>query len=190
MAIRNIARGGGKAFKAEVTGLKDLERKLKTLAGRDPILAKAMWSIVGRAGDELRDEMAASARAAGWASARLKWKSRGKSGIITGEDAIASIFSAGPKSMTQRQKFTVLTGVSKRKTMFEWIAGKYPRSPRARPVPAGNPVAMSLATALEFGTTRMAAKPAIRTAILNGKAGIIAKLKEGYTALAEGIAKS
>lgn len=194
MAIKNVARGG-KGLRAEVTGLKELERKLKALGKDNPALAQNMWRIVGKLGDELRNDMVAAARSAGWASMRLTYKGRNKSGVVTGEDAIKSIFSYGkPKSQAARQKYSALAGVGKPRTMFEWIAAKRPRfgslltlqdraEPAVRRVAPGNPVAMSLAAALEFGTSRMQARPAIRATILASKSRIVASLSEQYKAL-------
>ena len=38
MAVRNVARGGGKSYKESVVGLKDLERKLKALLPDNPAM--------------------------------------------------------------------------------------------------------------------------------------------------------
>lgn len=188
MAVRNVARGGGKNFKVEVTGLKELERKLKALGKGNPALSQNMWRIVGKMADGLRDEMMSAARAAGWASVRLKYKGRHKSGVVTGEDAIRSIFSyAKPRSQV-RQRYSALAGVGKKRSMFEWIAGRHPKSSKAKVAP-GNPVAMSLATALEFGTTVMQPRPAIRATILAAKSRIISSLSEQYKSLLQQLAR-
>lgn len=188
MATRNVARGGGKAFKSEVAGLKELERKLKALGKGNPALAQNMWSIVGNLADGLRDDMIAAARSAGWASEKLTYKGKTKHGVVTGEDAIRSIFSYSKPKEQGRQRFSALAGVGKKRTMFEWIAGKHPKSPRAKVAP-GNPVAMSLAAALELGTTNRPARPAIRAAILAAKSRIISSLSEQYKALIEQLAR-
>ncbi len=184
MAVRNVARGGGKAFKTEVTGLKELERKLKALAGSNPELRKAVQSAVGQMAIVARDEMRSQARSAGWGSSSITWKNKGKSGTVTGQQAINSIFAFGePRENPGKwAKITALAGVGKRRTMFEWIAGRHPASTRARVAPGGK-VAMSLAAALEFGTTRHAPKPAIRNAIANVKMRIIDTLTTEYNAI-------
>ena len=73
-------------------------------------------------------------------------------------EVIESIFTFGglPKSKAARKKPSALAGVNKAKTIKEWIAGKHPKSPRAKVAPGGK-VAMSRAAMYEFGTTRQRA---------------------------------
>lgn len=59
---------------------------------------------------------------------------------------------------------SVLFGVSKKKSMLEWTAGKHPKHPRAK-IPPGGKVAMSLATMFEYGTTQLSARPFFRPAM-------------------------
>ena len=183
MAVRNIARGGGAAFKPQILGLKELERKLKALRADNPNMTKDMYQVVGDAADSMRDEMRASASAAGWGSQKLKWRSGQRSGIATGNEAIQSIFSfSKPRGGDSRKRISAVVGVGKRRTLVEWIAGRFPKSPRAKVSPGGR-VAMALAAMLEFGTTRRAARPAIRKAIQSGKMRIVNTIAVGYRTL-------
>src|SRR4051794_16966808 len=114
MAVRNIARGGGKAFKVEVTGLKELERKVKALLPENPAMRKDLYGVVGGGAEELRDEMRSAARAAGWGS----FKTHSRNGAaVTGDDAIASIFADARERSGSRTRISALAGVSKKKTM-------------------------------------------------------------------------
>lgn len=62
--------------------------------------------------------------------------------------------------------------------MVEWTAARNPKSPKAKVVYPGK-VAMSLATMMEFGTTRGPAKPAFRPAVINAKAELPLILAKG-----------
>jgi HK97 gp10 family phage protein len=182
MAVRNIARGGGKAYKGGVTGLKELEAKLKALRADNPQLTADLRKMLGDAAGGLRDQMKSSAQAAGWASHSIKTRS-GKV-LATGQEAIDSIFasSKGASGENPRARISALAGVSKRRSMVEWTAGKHPVSPNAKVAPGGK-VAEAYATMLEFGTSRMPARPAIRPAVQSGKQGIINVLTDGFQAL-------
>src|SRR6266851_6117520 len=110
MALRtkNIARGGGKGgvFKADIQGLKELERKLKALRMDSPEITAELFGIVGGAADDLRDRMRSAARSAGWGSQKTTVQ---VSGTVTGEDAIASIFSYDtPRGGSGRQRISAL----------------------------------------------------------------------------------
>lgn len=179
MAVRNIARGGGKAFKAEVTGIKELERKLKALSVENPQLRNEIFTVVGDAAEELRDEMKSAARSAGWGSVTTTSKGR----KVTGDEAIDSIFAyAKPRGSGKFTKISALAGVGKKKTMVEWRAGRRPKSPNAK-VAAGGKVAESLAAMLELGTSNRPARPAIRDVIRGQKSQMLAKLAAGYNDL-------
>lgn len=185
MAVRNIARGGGKAYKAEVTGLKELERKLKALSVDNPQLRNDIFGVVGDAADELRDEMKSAAQSAGWG--RVATTSRGRR--VTGQDAINSIFAyAKPRGGEFSRRISAIVGVGKKKTMIEWRAGRHPKSPNAKVAP-GSMVAESLAAMLEFGTSNRPAQPAIRNVIRGQKRGMIEKITTGYNALLEKYSK-
>ncbi len=182
MAMRkaNVLRGGGKGTREAVTGLKELNAKLKALSPENPDMARWLQNVVGKASIEMRNEMVAQARAAGWGGQRL----RSKGGMVTGDEAIASIFAFTRSSKQTRRaaKVSALAGVTKGKTMVEWRAGRYPQSPRAK-VAWKKLVAMAFATMLEFGTTRMAARPAIRTAVKTARPRVIAAVADGYKAV-------
>jgi hypothetical protein len=189
MAVRNIARGGGKAYKAEVTGLKELERKLKALSVDNPQLRNDIFGVVGDAADELRDEMKSAARGAGWGAQSIRFRGPRRSGVMRGEDAINSIFAyAKPRGGDFRKRISALAGVSKQKTLIEWRAGKFPKSPNAKIAPGGA-VAESLAAMLEFGTSNHPARPAIRGVIRGQKAKMIDAITTGYNALLEKYSK-
>jgi hypothetical protein len=76
------------------------------------------------------------------------------------------------------RKTTALAGISKRKSMAEWRAGKS-KSPRAK-APPGTKISMSLATMYEYGTSKMAKRPALRPAITSMKGAVLDRLKNGY----------
>lgn len=182
MAVRNIARGGGKSFKPQIIGLKELERKLKVLKADNPQIVSEMYSVVGAAAKEVRDQMRSAARGAGWASEKATIREGNRAGVVSGEDAIASIFASERPQGNSKTRITALAGVGKQRTMVEWRAGRFPKSPRAKVAPGGR-VAMALATMLEFGTTNRRARPAIRPAIALAKAAIVEKIAAGYRAL-------
>ncbi len=175
---RNVLRGGGKAVRESVIGLKELERKLRAMSPDHPEMRKQLQAIVSAAAGEMRDEMRTQARSAGWGGQNL----RTKQGIVTGQEAINSIFSYGRPKETGRAKVSGLAGVSKQRTMVEWTAGRRPRSPRAKVAP-GRKVAMAFATMLEFGTSRMSARPAIRTAVKTARTRIIDRVTNGFQAV-------
>jgi hypothetical protein len=183
VAVRNIARGGGKAFKTEVTGLKELEKKLKALKGDNPQLVSEMYEVVGAAAEEVRDSMKASARAAGWGGERATVKTGRGVSVVSGQEAIASIFAFDkPRGGNSKKRISALAGAGKKRTMIEWRAGRHPKSPRAKVAPGGK-VAMSLVSMLEFGTTNRRARPAIRQAIAGAKSRIISRIADGYKTL-------
>lgn len=193
----NVLRTGGKASKEAVTGLKELEAKLKALAPEHPEMARWLQNVVGKASIEMRNEMAAQARAAGWGTQRItnylsekkgtgKRRLTGKTTTVEGQAAIDSIFAftRGRPSKSGKAKVSALAGVTKPKTMIEWRAGLYPRSPRAkRSYPTV--IAEAFATMLEFGTSRMAARPAIRTAVKTARPRVIQAVSDGFNAVLE-----
>ena len=83
------------------------------------------------------------------------------------------IFSYGklPPALKQRKKPSALAGVSKKKSMREWRAGKHPRSPRAKVSPGGN-VSMSLAAMYEFGTSRMSGTGYFSKAVASSRGAV------------------
>lgn len=190
MAVRNVARGGGKAFKGEVQGLKELERKLKALLPENPAMRTDLYKMVGQAGEELRDRMRLNAQSAGWGSQSIYTKgSYGKRASYSGQDVIDAMFVSSKEApgVNSRKRINALVGVGKRRSMVEWLAGHVsffsptPRTPRR--VTEGKPVSMSFATMLEMGTTRMRARPAIGPAVAASKSNVISKLADGMNAL-------
>lgn len=203
---RNVLRGGGKAYKQSVTGLKELERKLKAVSKDNPAMKAEMREIVAGAAKEMRDEMVRQARAAGWGNERVIGSRGARRGLarinarirtgdggfapggVSGQMAINSIFSYGKPRSGDFKKIDALAGVTKPETMVEWTAGKHPKSGRAK-VSAGGKVAMAFATMLEFGTSRMRARPAIRPAVKAAQARIIARVTGGLNGMMEKFAK-
>lgn len=186
MPVRNVARGGGAAFRGEVKGLKELEAKLKALATDNPTLIGDLRKLVANATADVRDEMKRRAIGAGWANQSIK--TRKGEVLMTGQQVIDVMFaSTRETSDNPRQRINGLAGVSKRRSMVEWVAGRvgafsWPtRSPRR--VKQGGKVAEAFATMLEFGTTRMRARPAINPAIVAAKPKIISTLADGYNGL-------
>ncbi len=127
------------------------------------------------------------ATSAGWSGQTLKDR-KGKV-LATGDHVIDLMFATakpGPND-SPRKRISGLAGISKRHTMVEWIAGRigpfsWPtRTPRR--VKPGNPVSMSFATMLEFGTTRMKPRPAIVPAIQSARAKVVSTLADGYNDL-------
>jgi len=185
MPVRNVARGGGKAFKGEVTGLKELERKLKALATDNPALQADLRDLVGAGAESVRIEMRSKAMGAGWASQSIKTR-KGVT-LATGQQVIDAMFASKGDNGKPRQRINAIAGVSKRRSMVEWVAGRvtaasWPtRTPRR--VKPGGLVAEAFATMLEFGTTRMRARPAINPAVQAAKPKVISTLADGYNAL-------
>lgn len=196
---RNVLRGGGAANKVAVEGLKGLERKLKALSRENPELKFAMQQTVAAGAKEMRDEMRAQARAAGWGSQAAwpvpgfpRWKPHGKN--VAGSEALQSIFSYGrPKPSENRwQRISALAGVTRKATMVEWRAGakNRPALPgRERKKNRGELVAMSLATMLEYGTTNRPPRPAIRTAIKSARARIVDAVATSWKSLLDRFSK-
>jgi len=186
VAVRNVARGGGKVFRGEIQGLKELERKLKALATDNPALTGDLRKLVGDAAADVRNEMRSRAMGAGWASQSIKTR-KGVT-LATGQQVIDAMFaSSRGDSSNPRQRIGAVAGVSKRRSMVEWVAGRvtaasWPtRTPRR--VKPGGLVAEAFATMLEFGTTRMRARPAINPAVQAAKPKVISTLADGYNAL-------
>lgn len=173
--MANVLRGGGKANREAVVGLKELEKKLRGMMPDNPEMAQWLQEIVAGGAKAMRDEMIQQARSAGWASQTIR--SQGKT--IRGSEAIGSIFSYGKPKESRRTKVSALAGVTKRDTMIEWRASRHPKSSRAK-VAFPNRVAMAFATMLEFGTTRMRARPAIRTAVKTARPRIISAITDGF----------
>lgn len=204
---QNVLRGGGKAQKEAVQGLKELERKLKQLATSNPEMKFALQQVVAAGAKEMRDEMASQARAKGWGSqhitARIRTdlSQRGRTpkgfaaGGISGGMAVDSIFSYGRPRRTEnpRQRISALAGVTKPETMVEWttpgINAASAKAGRPRKRAKGETVAMAFATMLEFGTSRMKARPAIRPAVKAARERIVAKVAEQYRSLLDKFSK-
>jgi hypothetical protein len=192
VAALNVSRsggaafGGGKKIRAEVQGLKELERKVKALAADNPQMLADLAGVVNAAGADLRDDMRSRARGAGWASQSTAMKKK----KITGQDAIDSIFSSAKVRTNSRSRVSTLVGVGKWRTMVTWIAGRYPKADpskvKRRP---GEPVAMAFATMLEFGTSNRPARPAIRAAVTAGRTGMLAALADGFNGLLQKYSK-
>jgi len=151
--------------KEALEGLRALTDQLNKIVPDNPAVEAQVQAIVADAAVELRDMMRQNAQAQGWP-----------------KEVIDSIFADGRK---QRGRTGALAGANKRRTMFEWRAGKHPKSPRAK-VPPGGKVAMSRATALEFGTTRNKARPAIRPAVQAAKRKVVETLTKGFQKLLAG----
>lgn len=163
--LRNVARGGGKAFKGEVQGLKELEAKLKAMIPENPAMARFINAVVADAASATAGIMRTSASAAGWPAS-----------------IVSTIFSYGKQRENSKKRISALAGVSKKRSMVVWRAGRHPKSANAK-VPPGGKVAMARATMLEFGTSRSPAKPAIRNAVKQAKGVIIAKVTEGFQSI-------
>lgn len=187
---RNVLRGGGKDRKVEVLGLKELEKKLKALMPDNPQMQAYAQEAVAAAAVEMRNGMRSAASAA-WGGRTVKSTFGKFKGAMTGYDVVNHIFSYGrPKVYSSgRSRVTALAGATKmgrgsdsRGTMFSWKAGPHPKSAKAK-VGAGGEVAMSFATALEFGTSMYPARPAIREAVKSGQSRIIATVTEKFKAI-------
>ncbi len=192
------ALGGGKAIKESVVGLKDLERKLKALSADSPELALGAQVIVKRAAGEVRSAMKSAAIAAGWPSAPPATSVHGKwaGTTVTGQDVIDRIFSFGRPKERGSRRVSALAGVTKagpgksQGTLFSWRASRShlpTRSPRK--VAPGGEVAMSLATALEFGNSRRRARPALRTAIAAARQRVVTAVADGFKDLIDRFAR-
>lgn len=83
------------------------------------------------------------------------------------------------------RKTTALAGISKRKSMVEWEAGKS-KHPRAKVAP-GSKMSMALATMFEFGTSKMQPRPAIRPALVAVRGAVLARLTSGYKSVLESL---
>jgi len=162
--VRNIVKGGGKN---SVQGFKELKAKLQDLQPENPTMRADIQAVLGDAAVEVRNEMRAQAMIAGW-PARL----------------IATIFKFSELRAMGKEKISALAGVSKKRSMLEWKAGKHPKSQNAK-VPPGGKVAESLATMYEFGTSRMSAHPAIRPAVKIVRNKVREAVKAGMRALLE-----
>lgn len=95
---------------------------------------------------------------------------------------VESVFSFRrlPASLRARKQPSALAGVAKGETIVEWRATAAPKSARAK-VPAGGKVAMSLAAMWEFGTSKMAGRGAIATAVTHSRGAVRETIVDGLT---------
>jgi HK97 gp10 family phage protein len=111
----------------------------------------------------LRDAIRSEARAAGWRKESIR-------SIFAYSDLSREIRSDGRESQFSRRLRTSLVGVRKGapprfdpKLYTEWVASPNNKSPK-RERSGGEIIGMSFAAMFEFGTSKMPARPAFRTA--------------------------
>ena len=135
-------------------------------------------AITRRAFDILNKTMRESAsliKNKGSANARaLRWPSEAINGFFSYYDP------------DKPRKTTALAGISKQKSMAEWTAGPS-KSPRAKVAPGSKKISMALATMFEYGTSKMAKRPALRPAITSMKGAVLDRLKRGYMDVIESL---
>ena len=175
--MRNIAKGGAAI---EVTGMKELQAKLRALALEDPATIDKAQKVLGDAASIVREQVRASMMIAGWPS------------ILVTRAAF------GVSKTRGRKKLTALAGMSKgfkdpsNPLYIEWRAARRP-SPFAlkavtRNVPPGGLVGMGWATMWEFGTTRMPAHPAFRPAIQMVRSKVRETVANGFIGIIHEVA--
>lgn len=143
-----------KAFKVE--GLAELQKKIGEL--KDSVAYEEAYEVVGEAANEAVDIMKSSMEAQNWP-----------------KEAIESTFSYAKLSeKTKTAKATALAGIKKRGRNRPYAPG-YAEWPKDKPE-----VGESLATMFEYGTSKMAPRPAIRKSITEIAAMAGTKLKSGF----------
>ncbi len=202
--IRDVARGGGKAVKAEIEGLRELEAKLRDLISLDDDSLspgqksiRTKWarerlnSVLGDAADMVKVQARANAQAQKWPKA-----------------VIAAIFSyADIDKARGKFKYSIrgaLAGIRKgappRRDMEiyrEWNPGRswggivggylHPTGKRVlkKGLVSGRLIGMSLASMFEFGTSKMAARPAFRPALRATRQRVLQFVANGYRGVIE-----
>jgi hypothetical protein len=146
--------------KFSVEGFQELQIKLRDLhPSENKFMKMQINDVLGDAATEVRDQMRASAMIARWPVSLIK--------------TIFSYYELNAMYTRRRNRPSALAGVSKRQSMIEWRAGAHPKSPRAKN-PPGKIISESLATmmeygtsgtTLEYGTSHIQARPAIRPAL-------------------------
>jgi hypothetical protein len=184
---RNIS-GGGKATKAVsvVLGLPELKAKVKKLTGA--LVADEAQKIVGSAAWYASTEVRSAAQ-----------------GVGVPHEVFANIFSYSKPQTTRSggaAKVSALTGIRKKgrarpfavsyaewnnKNAYSRLRGKGRGKARVFKsggvVAAGAKVGENLATMWELGTTKQAAKPFFRPAIMRAQTRVMTMLAAGYKAL-------
>lgn len=174
MAIRNIARGGGKQYKPIVEQLKDLEKKFRAL--QDVAAGEAAGKVIVDAAKVVFDQAENNARAAN-----------------IPHEALQDLFYTKSKA-TGRRGISALVGLRKRGRnrsahgYVEWHAsmhvGRFQKRVRTKKgkalVMRGKLIGENLGTMWELGTTKMAPRPWFRTAVQSARGAVTDKLTEGY----------
>lgn len=168
MAVKRLGSGRNLAIKTEVVGIKELNKRVSQFvsAMSDPERAAAKETVAAGIADAavyVRDQMRAKQRAAGWPK-RLE----------------AAAFAFTDLQKSQRGRLTALAGVRTgapprldQRIYMEWSPRSGNTSKRAakakdrRQAAGHNPtkIGMSLAAMYEYGTSKMRARPAIRSVI-------------------------
>lgn len=189
----NIAHTGGKKTALAVQGLKELEQKLKQLNPEGENMSRWMQAVVANASKDVRDEMRSQAESAGWGSMRAtsaiterpaggKRRHTGKFKTIEGSAVLRAFFSFGKPKPGRRSSVSALAGVSKPEVMVEWRAGLHPHPLPGRQIKQSFPniISESLPFMLEFGSSKMTARPAIRNAVKTVRPRVIATITDGF----------
>lgn len=169
---RNVLGGRSKA----VIGLKELKDKLNDLTALEDFsksrqVQVQVHKVLGSAAAIGRDAIKSKARS-------MRWPSH----------VIENAFSFSDPDKSKRGKPAALFGVNKQRSLVEWRAGKNPKSPRAKASP-GTKISESLATMYEIGTSRMAARPAVRPAVKESSGAMRSEAISGLKSIIDEIAK-
>jgi hypothetical protein len=186
---RNLLRGKG----VEIEGLRALEAKLDDLmalgwaggSARARAARQDLHEALRGAAEMVKSAVRTKAMAAGWPKA-----------------TVAAIFSYADPRQDKPARSNALAGIRKgappRKDdaiYREWFPGRSQSRRAKRLIIPGDrgasglqKIGMSLATMFEFGTSKMAARPAFRPAIAAIKTQVVRRLAEGYRRVIEGLA--
>ena len=191
----NLLRGGGKLFKVEVTGVRELQLNLRALIRdlgvEEQIVAKAeAYEVIADAADSIRDVARRNARSQGWpdqvVDAIFSFKDFSKAKTKKQKAAMVGIRTGAPPHLelhTRQQKGLYV----------EWFPGRskstrakslvLPGTKSAKGDGSLQKVGMSLGRMFESGTSKMKARPAFRPAVLSERGNVLAKIRAGLGAI-------
>lgn len=200
--ITDITRSGGKRTRTEVEGLRELEAKVRDLLALDDTgslgqrsarvqrARKELYGVLGEGAAMLKREIQSRAEARGWPKA-----------------VIAAVFTYADARKDQgKRRQAALAGIRKgapprrdMKIYREWFPGRS-RSRRAKKLVIPGTISakgakyglqkigMSLAAMFEFGTSKMAARPAFRPALKAVQSTVLQQIAGGYKRVIETLA--
>ncbi len=191
----NILRGGGKLFKVQVTGVRELQLNLRglirDLGVDEQITAKAeAYNVIAEAADMIRDAARQNARSQNWPAqvvdAIFSYKDVSKAKTKKQRAALVGVRTGAPPHLELHTK-------QQKGLYVEWFPGRsqsrrakslvIPGTLSAKGDGSKQKVGMSLARMFESGTSKMRARPAFRPAVLSQRGNVLEKIRSGLGAI-------